>query len=323
MASSTWGPALAGPTVPASAGPTASDGPSARPTSKPQHSLGASRRACATIAVSASRSIRTSGSRDLDDHRNPHPASDAQRRDPFAAAPRAQRMDERRQHPRPAGADWMPERNGAASRIHLAALEPKLLEYRDRLDCECFVQLEQIDVRRLQLRPIERLFDRRHGTHAHDGGIDAGGRKRENARQWLPSELRGALRSGDDDSGGAVVDARGVARRDRSVLLERRLQAGELLWGSAGAWIFVGVERDRIALLLWNLHRHDLVLEQAGLNRALRTALTLRRVRVLLLAAHVEPARDVLRRSPHVIAAHRARQPLEPHRVEHPAMSHM
>ena len=30
----------------------------------------------------------------------------------------------------------MPERNGAASRIHLAAIEPQLLEYRDRLDGE-------------------------------------------------------------------------------------------------------------------------------------------------------------------------------------------
>jgi hypothetical protein len=84
----------------------------------------------------------------------------------------------------------MAERNSAASRIHLVAIEPELLDHGDRLDRECFVQFEQIDVRRLQLRAIECLLDGWHGTHAHDGGIDSGGGKREDARQRLPSEHR-------------------------------------------------------------------------------------------------------------------------------------
>ena len=41
--------------------------------------------------------------------------------------------------------------------------------------------------------------------------------------------------------------------------LKAGFNAGQLFGRRAGARIFVGVERDRIALLLRNLHRNDLV----------------------------------------------------------------
>src|SRR5262249_5452059 len=57
-----------------------------------------------------------------------------------------QRVEQRRQHARAAGANRMTEGNRAAVHVHFALVEPELIQNRDGLDRECLVQLDEVDV---------------------------------------------------------------------------------------------------------------------------------------------------------------------------------
>src|SRR5207247_6342446 len=137
------------------------------PTSSPQHSRGASARACATTASSARRTIaipdvkfRIPNSeflQRLHNHRNPHPAADAQRCDSVPELPRTQGINQCRQDPRAAGANRMTERDGAAIHVDLRRVEAELAHDRERLDGERLVQFKQIDVPGSEAGPLERL----------------------------------------------------------------------------------------------------------------------------------------------------------------------
>src|SRR5262245_16999351 len=105
---------------------TASTISSARPSSKPQHSAGATVRACSTIASSAAFLILNSKFQILNGHRNAHAAANAERGDAVLLLPGAQGVDERRQHARPAGANRMPERDCAAVHVDLPRIDAKL-----------------------------------------------------------------------------------------------------------------------------------------------------------------------------------------------------
>ena len=99
------------------------------------------------------------------------------------------------------------------------------------------------------------------------------------------AELLGFLRGHHDDAGGAVVEARGVAGGDAAGLVERRTQAGQRFGAGLLVDELVGREDDRVALLLRDRERHDLVLEAAGFLRRGGLLLRGQRQRVLLLAA--------------------------------------
>ena len=72
----------------------------------------------------------------------------------------------------------------------------------------------------------------------------------------------------DDDRGGAVADARGVAGGDGPVLAEGRPQGPQLLLVEA-LRLFVQGE-DGLPLLAGDFHRHDLLGRGAGLLRLQR-----------------------------------------------------
>src|SRR4051794_8860056 len=79
---------------------------------------------------------------------------------------------------------------------------------------------------------------------------------------------------GEQEAGGAVVEAGGVAGGDGASLAEGRPQFCELLQRGVGARPLVGLDRHRLASA-WGLDRDDLLGELAGLrcrDRALMAA---------------------------------------------------
>ena len=135
---------------------------------------------------------------------------------------------------------------------------------------EGFVDLPEIDVRGPEVGARQRLLDR---VGRGDGELHRIARRVAEVAE--PREHRAALAlrallGHEDHCGGAVVDGRGVAGGDGAVLLEGRLEAGNLLrLGELGA--FVVGNLGLVSLLVGDLDGHDLGLERAlglGLLRA-------------------------------------------------------
>jgi hypothetical protein len=95
--------------------------------------------------------------------------------------------------------------------------------------------------------------------------------------------------------GGAVVERAGVARGDRALRVERRLELRQHLDRRAGPRAVVLGHLRAVG----ERHRHDLGIEVAVLDRRHRPLLRDRRPLVLRLARHVAALGDVLRRDPH------------------------
>ena len=93
----------------------------------------------------------------------------------------------------------------------------------------------------------------------------------EHGRDRLLAVLLGPLLGGDHDRRGAVVDARGVARRVGGVVAADRLQLGEGLEVGVGADRLVGLD-DGVALAALDGDADDLLGEPALLGRLVRRA---------------------------------------------------
>ena len=87
----------------------------------------------------------------------------------------------------------MAEGDCAAVDVSPVGIEAKLAHDRDRLAGEGLVELDQVEVVDAQLGAIERLARRRDGTEAHDGRIDAGYGRRDDARERLETVLARVL----------------------------------------------------------------------------------------------------------------------------------
>src|SRR5271166_2897988 len=109
----------------------------------------------------------------LDDHRDALPAADARGRDSILRFTAAQLVHQRDDQPRSGRAQRMPERNRAAVHVDLVAIEPQLLLNRKILRGEGLVHLDEINVVELQSGFFQCDARRRHGSRAHDLGIDA------------------------------------------------------------------------------------------------------------------------------------------------------
>ena len=149
-----------------------------------------------------------------------------------------QRVEKRRQDTRAARADGVAERDRAAVDVDLV-LRRCRARSAPRPPGPKTPRSARRDRRRRAASRLSRAsrlhgFDRRH---QHELRRQAAGRLADDPRQRRQPERPGALGRHDDERGGAVVDARRVAGRDRSVLLERRLQRGERLqrWCPAGS----------------------------------------------------------------------------------------
>ena len=135
--------------------------------------------------------------------------------------------------------------------------------------CEANASLSSITSKSPIFRPsrCHQLAGRRHRADAHDARRHAGRRHAEHARAGRePVRLHGCLR-GEDQGGGAVVDAGRVAGRHRAGLAERRLELGERLERRVGARMLVLVDDDRAGLAARHLDRHDLLGEIARRHR--------------------------------------------------------
>ncbi len=104
--------------------------------------------------------------------------------------------------------------------------------------------------------------------------------------------------AGQNECGGTVIDARGIARRDGPVLLENSAQTAQRLQ-CCGLWVFVRVKSDHLAFA-FHLDGNNLVLEMTRVNRSRRAVLALQCEGVLISARDVMFCRDVFRSHPHM-----------------------
>ena len=126
----------------------------------------------------------------------------------------------------------MAERDGAAVDVQLLARNRLVLQHREHLRRERFVQFDEIEVRHRQSRALKQLAHRRHRADAHDARIDAGRRPADDARERLDAErcARAALVSTtaappsvmpDDVPGGDDAGLPFDVRKNRRQLLQR------------------------------------------------------------------------------------------------------
>ena len=160
------------------------------------------------------------------------------------------------------------------------------------------------------------------GPGAHDRRIDAGGRPGDDARQRRQTPALGLVGAHDDQRGGAVVEARGVAAVTVPSLEKAGLSFAIASKVDAGARIFVGVDDD-VALAGRDRKGDDLVLEPAGLLRGLGLVLRADREPVLLLAGDLPLAGDVLGGVAHVIAMEGVDEPVLDHGVDELEVAHL
>src|SRR5262249_44954792 len=156
--------------------------------------------------------------------------------------------------------------------IELLLVEPELADAGDDLGAERLVDLDAVDLVETEAGPFQERADRRRGADAHDlrRTADGEGPDQPGERRLALSLEEGA--AGDDDPGGAVDHAGGIAPRLHAA--EGRTELGErLARGRAGMGVLaeafdLAVERDRAGLTaraIESLRRNgdDLVLEKA------------------------------------------------------------
>ena len=202
--------------------------------------------------------------------------ADAQRRQAVAPAAPAQLVQERDHEARPAHAQRMPDGDGAAVHVHLLGVEPELADDLQALRREGLVQLDEVELARLDAGAREQLPHGRNRADAHDPRIDARDGARHESSERLGAERRGLLRARDHERGGAVVDPARVPGGDGAVLAERGPKRGQLLQRRVRAGMLVA--RD-VA------DRHELVVEAAGLDSGSVPALALEGEGVLVGSA--------------------------------------
>src|SRR4051812_32188866 len=191
----------------------------------------------------------------LDDRARPEPTTAAHRHEADRLVGALELVQQRRDEARARGAERVPERDRAAVHVHAVHVRVELAAPGGDDRREGLVDLDEVDVVHLHAVALEQLLRRRDRAGEHDHGVDADGRLVDDPRARLEPERLGLLALHEQHRGGAVGDLRGVARRDLAVLLEGRLQLGELLdrgvrpdalVGDVG--VAVHLERDRLAL---------------------------------------------------------------------------
>ena len=123
----------------------------------------------------------------------------------------------------------MAERDRAAVGVHARIVvgEAELAEHREALRGEGLVQFDHVEVGDLEAEALQQLLGRGRRADAHDPRRHAGDGGAEDAgARGQAVALRRFLAS-DDQRGGAVIDARGIAGGDAAVLADDRLQRGE------------------------------------------------------------------------------------------------
>src|SRR5687767_11087312 len=158
----------------------------------------------------------------LKDSRRAHATADAHRYQPIAAAAPLHLVHERRRQLCARTPERMAQRNRAAVDVQLVRIDRQLLQTRQHLRRERFVQLDQIDLVERQAGDLQRFPDCRDRTDAEQLRRDACRRVGDKPRQRLQAVRSRVIRGGNDNGGGAVARLRRVACSDRSGRMERR-----------------------------------------------------------------------------------------------------
>ena len=148
-------------------------------------------------------------------------------------------MQERDDETRAAHPERMTERDRAAVHVHPFLVEAQLPDDGEALRRERLVELDEVDVSGGDARPLEQLADGRNRADAHDPRVDARRGGADERAERVGAQLARRLLARDHERRGAVVDAARIAGRDRAVLAERGLQAGERLGGRLRARVLV------------------------------------------------------------------------------------
>ena len=146
-----------------------------------------------------------------------------------AAAAALQLLGRGQSEARARHAERMAERDRAAVGVHMRRVvgEAELAHHGEALGGEGFVQFDHVDVADLEAEPFEQAQRRGRRADAHDPRRDAGdGRAEDFGARGQAVFLRGCRRC-DDQSGGAVVDPRGIAGGDGAAFADDRFQLGE------------------------------------------------------------------------------------------------
>src|SRR5262249_22210676 len=148
--------------------------------------------------------------------------TDAQRGQPVPAAAPAQLVEHRHAEARPAHAQRMAQREGAAVQVHPLRVETQLADDGQALRRERLVQLDEVELARVDPCTLEQLAHGRHRPDAHHTRVDTGGGAAGEGGERVDTELARPLLARDHQSRGAVVDPARVPRRDRAVAAEGR-----------------------------------------------------------------------------------------------------
>src|SRR5258708_6398871 len=115
----------------------------------------------------------------------------------------------------------MAEGDGTTVHVYFFGIEFELASDGDGGDGEGFVKLDEVNI--FMAVPAgfgEEFFDGVYRRHHDPFGFDAANSLGNNSRDWLLAKYLRVPFARDDDGGGAVVSARGVADRDGAVFFE-------------------------------------------------------------------------------------------------------
>src|SRR5262249_2493544 len=155
----------------------------------------------------------------LDAHRDTHAAADAQCREPLLGVALLHLVQQGHEHARARCANRMADRYRAAVNIDLGRVPAEVLVDRTGLRREGFVRFDQIEIVDLPAGFLERRPRGGDRPGAHDRGIDAGVRPRDDAGEHFPGLLRGLARLHEHHDGGPGIDAGRLVGGNPALLL--------------------------------------------------------------------------------------------------------
>ena len=217
--------------------------------------------------------------------------------------------------------DRVPQRNAGAVGVDLGRVQLKVARDGAGLCGEGLVGLYHIKVIDTQARFLQGFPGGRNRPDTHVLGVHAGMGIRHQPRHGLkPALLRNSALH-QHHGRCRVVDAGGVAGRDRTVFFQEGwLEFCHVLERTIGTEVFVQLKRHiAFARLLHN--RQNLILEVAGLGGAFSPVVAFNRQAVLVLARDAPFGRDVFRRDTHVDVVEGVMQSPH-HHVDHLGIAH-
>src|SRR4051794_33448690 len=238
-------------------------------------------RACSTSSAA------DSGRRHPHDQGVALAAAAAERRRTDATAAALELQGEVQGDPGTGHADRVAEGDRAAVDVDLRVLDAELTRRRDADRGEGLVELDQVEIGRLDAFLRARLDGRRCRLQLQRR-VGAGHLAvRTDLGEPGQPELLGLGLAHHHDRGRAVGDLRGRTGRDRAFFAECRTELPEALGGRVAADALVDRDHDRVTLALRDLDRHDLVVEDAVLPGDRCLLVRLRGELVLLIASQV------------------------------------